>query len=598
MTEQAYIAYARETCDLLDEFDAPQCDCTFAHRFKQFDTDPYTAWELLILHTRPCTSQDKIDRALLRWNKWCDLTGELPWITVTRARAFMAYREAKSVREKRCTMNSGEFSDQAKGLSHVFRVQFSILGYLMRTEKSAGILAHLKCARNHTIQDPKELIQCLTESKRLELDPATHDAHCANLARTDEVNRLTESQAREVSKFFLRKESTVGFRELYAWNLSVRLGLRARSELYKAKLWQIASVTRPFEVAGYTPEVPMQIDTYHIDRSKARVRMRPEAVAYIPHRDPMVCAQWGEMVYVIQRYDIDDESLPDFNGNWRDVRLFDVCENTHHMHIKDAYADIKSTYYHTGQASRVLAYERMQKDPYLHKTDVNMYMRHTSDSGRHYETHASPGVLKVHAGTPSTSEHYVRQFSVAPPQSLIDLLMIKQQQCVKTIDSSNPNGKYAQQLLNRWLGGRALFLCGAALIEQELPHLNIFKEWPVFKHPDYRPFADRVLATTERVQVHHGPETFKMVIEEQAKQIMRLQTEKMQLQLKYDRDMNAMRHHHQLLNERLQRAEIALQHGKVGIARSQSVRVHPYTPTVNAVVSVQWAPSALSLIHI
>ena len=232
----------------LDFEPPPAHSCPHAHRFPGFQANGASCWTELVVkeNTWSKSLRQKTQRAMRLWLEWAECSDEL-WINVTTTLAFVAYHESLSMRENGSELNSGEFLDLIDCLKYIFEIQFAAASAILDSDQcEASVRPHLRCALAHLIEEPHSIVASLRAAKAKSLDPGVHDKHYANLLRTSDALCITEAQARLVSLYFIKNSGTRnawGAHELQAWNLGLTLGTRNQSEVYPAKLWQLATGT-------------------------------------------------------------------------------------------------------------------------------------------------------------------------------------------------------------------------------------------------------------------------------------------------------------------------------------------------------------------
>ena len=303
----------------LEGVSPPQCDCTFQPRFRQFDTEPVSAYEAFQIRDAECNRSRSAasQHALVfrEWYTWVAATGHLPWVTFAAVQAYFTHLERKSIDQTGCPMNAGEFTNRLYGLVHLFEAQYVSAGYLISTgECGPAETQLLRCARHHLLQDPAKISQALLHEKQKHLDAGTNDKYFAEVMRTDEAFEITAQQARSVALSFLRTYETpglrgcLGARGLDLWNKACVLGCRS-DELVTASLWQLASM-REAVFAGVPGTTQLPTWGFRVDRSKRNPKAKPESMFYTAHRDPISCPVWSEMLYWFQLYHIDGAAFP------------------------------------------------------------------------------------------------------------------------------------------------------------------------------------------------------------------------------------------------------------------------------------------------
>lgn len=342
--------YRDSLLDLLADVDLesePSHACAFTPRFPQFHADGASNWQTLLIQEKSWSpsKRDKVQRALKRWCEFADATDQL-WVNTETAVEFIASRETRSVTKTQFPLNAGEFQDLVNGLTFVFDVQYAVASALLASSDLSDPAArqHVQCAVNHLLENPRTIVAALKTAKQRSLDPGTNDRHFLNLLRTCDSKRITEDKARQVSLFFIGKSgerrgycmlfgvfacarlvhrltrfsTSTDAKELRAWNLGLTLGTRNKSEVYPARVWQLS-----YALVAFPSACGRQIyaRAFSIDRSKKQRDTHPRVMWLVPHRDPVRCAVWAEMLDLFQRLHIDGEQLEDLLSDRNNPRM-------------------------------------------------------------------------------------------------------------------------------------------------------------------------------------------------------------------------------------------------------------------------------------
>jgi hypothetical protein len=234
------------------------------------------------------------------------------------------------------------------------------------------------------------------------------------------------------------------------------------------------------------------------------------------HKDPILCPLASLALYLLWRFDIDHEPIPDFRhrSTWYRTRLIpgmqeetnSLSYETQALWVRHAFAmanihSSKVTHTMRGAAARMADSQGVPEDQLRRaghwERGSSMLTAYLSGLPREF--------MRVIAGFPGVLGHYhLRRAGVKPPKALkdqiwpwVDSWLERYKACIVSgcsfadggLDSCDLAGKAFLELLD-WL--RDILLQDAAVLQHRFPLFPLWRH-PVFSHPAWRSFADDVL---------------------------------------------------------------------------------------------------------
>jgi hypothetical protein len=234
------------------------------------------------------------------------------------------------------------------------------------------------------------------------------------------------------------------------------------------------------------------------------------------HKDPILCPLASLALYLLWRFDIDHEPIPDFShrSTWYRSRLIpgmqeetnSLSYETQALWVRHAFAmanihSSKVTHTMRGAAARMADSQGVTEDQLRRaghwERGSSMLTAYLSGLPREF--------MRVIAGFSGTIGHYhLRRAGVKPPKALkgqlwpwVDSWLERYKACIVSgcsfadggLDSCDLAGKTFLELLD-WL--RDILLQDAAVLQHRFPLFPLWRH-PIFSHPAWRSFADDVL---------------------------------------------------------------------------------------------------------
>ena len=233
------------------------------------------------------------------------------------------------------------------------------------------------------------------------------------------------------------------------------------------------------------------------------------------HKDPVLCPIASLAFYLLWRFDIEHEAIPDFNdkSTWYRTRLIlgkqeehgSLSYETQALWIQRAFAEAniqssKVTHTMRGSAIRIADSEGVPEDQLRRAGHWEKGSMSTA-----YLSRLPRECMRVLAGfSRCPGNYYLRRSAVKPPRALkrkvwpwVDSWLARYNASIVSgrsfadggLDDCDLSGKALLDLLD-WL--RETMLQDAAVLQQQFPLFPLWQH-PIFCDPAWRPFADEVL---------------------------------------------------------------------------------------------------------
>jgi Centromere DNA-binding protein complex CBF3 subunit, domain 2/Transcriptional activator of glycolytic enzymes len=240
------------------------------------------------------------------------------------------------------------------------------------------------------------------------------------------------------------------------------------------------------------------------------------------HKDPVACPLTSLAFYLFWRFDIDGESLPDFNSrqSWYRRRLIagkqegwnSLSYETQALWIRRAFAEAgihssKVTHTMRGSSARIAEAQGISEDQIRragHWERGSMSTAYLSQLPREW--------IRTTAGFSATPGNYhLRRAAVEPPTGLksqiwpwVDHWLARYRASIVSnrsfvnggLDDCDQAGRQFLELL-AWL--RVILLQDAAVLQRQFPQFPLWQQ-PIFCSPDWRRFADEVLVAHDTAE--------------------------------------------------------------------------------------------------